>query len=274
MDLERFGKSIQQLVRAHDAGPIHAGVVALSSGFFLGGFSVIISSQSPLLVGDCWNWLLSGNPIFLSPRGAMEKVVQGYLYFGFQMCVMLVTGFAFATSPLVEGAVRRASTYPSSARGAVAWVAFLACLSALMHWALGLIVGAMMAREVGRKCRDRQIRVHYPLHRCGRLHWTHGVGGGLSGSIPLKALSYLPPDSLKASFPYAEGIPETETLFGAMNGIVALGFLIGVPWVVSRLHPTGESPVREYAGEGDSLVGSRPDGKGLGWMKGWNGGEH
>ena len=190
MDLERFGNRFSNWFERTMPDPFTLALLLSLLVFSWGDFRSS-SRVNPPFGGRLLELAAVWKSYLFEPPGGDGKVVQGYLYFGFQMCVMLVTGFAFATSPLVEGAVRRASTHPSSARGAVAWVAFLACLSALMHWALGLIVGAMMAREVGRKCRDRQIRVHYPL--LGAAGYTGlMVWGGLSGSIPLKALSYLP----------------------------------------------------------------------------------
>ena len=55
----------------------------------------------------------------------------------------------------------------------------------LLNWGLGLIVGALLARDVGRSLQSRGIRAHYPLIAAagymGLLVWH----GGFSGSAPL-----------------------------------------------------------------------------------------
>ncbi len=269
MDLEHFGNRFSQWFERTMPDPFTLALLLTLFVFLMGSlFGERIEPSGDLLdrileLAGAWKAYL------YEPRGADGKVIQGYLYFGFQMCVMLVTGFAFATSPVIERSVQRAAGLPNRAQSAVAWVAFLACLAALMHWALGLIVGAMMAREVGRSCRERNISVHYPLLGAAGYTGLMVWGGGLSGSIPLKALSYSAPSTVADVFPFSGGIPESETLFSTMNGVLCLCFLVFVPWIVSRLHPTNVDVLRPYRGEGESLSApvAAESATNLGWMK-------
>ena len=57
------------------------------------------------------------------PGRAAGKINQGLLYFGFQMCVMLVTGHALATSRPVARVVGAIARVPRSPPQAVALVA-------------------------------------------------------------------------------------------------------------------------------------------------------
>ncbi len=109
------------------------------------------------------------------------------LTFGMQMCLILVTGHALANSAPVRRLIDLISRIPGSTRSAAVIVAFSACVASLIHWGLGVIVGALMAREVGRSSLERGLRFHYPLLGAagymGLLVWH----GGLSGSAPLQA---------------------------------------------------------------------------------------
>ena len=152
-----------------------------------------------------------------SPQGTNKA----FLYFAFQMCLMLVTGHALASSPPVARLVRRLAGIPKNFGHMVLLTAFTACLMALVHWGLGLIVGAMVAREVGQQATARNLPHHYPLLGAagytGMMIW----GGGLSGSIPLKAV--------KPFEPGAEGIPLAETLFSSTNFVISGALLLSIP---------------------------------------------
>ena len=138
------------------------------------------------------------------------------LTFAMQMCLILVTGHALATSPPVRGLLDRLSRLPRTAAGAVALVALLTCVASLIHWGLGVIVGALLAREVALAGRGRGLKLHYPLLGAaaymGLLVWH----GGLSGSAPLQAAT-----PGKEIVPGMGLIPVSATLFSPLNLVLA-----------------------------------------------------
>ncbi|MEM9067466.1 MAG: TIGR00366 family protein [Myxococcota bacterium] len=108
------------------------------------------------------------------------------LAFALQMCLVLVTGHALALSPPVQGLVVRLGRIPFSTASAAAFVALVACLSAIVHWGLGAIVGAFVAREIGREAKRQGRTIHYPLLGGAAYAGLAVWHGGLSGSAPLK----------------------------------------------------------------------------------------
>jgi short-chain fatty acids transporter len=61
-------------------------------------------------------------------------------------------------------------------------VGLLAMLIAWIHWGLGLIIGAILAREMGRQATERDLNVHYPLLCVAgflglALTWNMGLSG-------------------------------------------------------------------------------------------------
>ncbi|MBT8493137.1 MAG: TIGR00366 family protein [Deltaproteobacteria bacterium] len=117
-------------------------------------------------------------------RGGLAN--PGGLAFALQMCLVLVTGHAMALSPPVQRAIRALAQLPRSAGAATVMVALVACAAALVHWGLGAIAGALLAREIGRYGAERGLRVHYPLLGAAAYSGMAVWHGGLSGSAPLK----------------------------------------------------------------------------------------
>lgn len=133
--------------------------------------SLPLSARLPKIVIDGWYGGLFGS---------------GGLAFSFQMVLVLVTGHALALSPPVQKMINAIALAPRSAAQASAVVAFTACASAFIHWGLGAVAGAMLAREIGRAWYKHDKPLHYPLLGAaaysGLLVWH----GGFSGTASLK----------------------------------------------------------------------------------------
>lgn len=172
--------------------------------------------------------------------------IWAFLAFGMQMCLILVTGHALASSPPVRRLIEKLASLPRSGPAAAAGVGLVAALAGLVNWGLGLIVGALLAREVARAMTARGLRVHYPLlvaaGYMGLLVWH----GGLSGTAPLKSTTI---EELATVFPArtVESIgdrvvtPLDETLFSGLNLVVSGGLLLLIPTLLWMLWPRSAS---------------------------------
>ncbi|HEX7343960.1 MAG TPA: TIGR00366 family protein [bacterium] len=170
-----------------------------------------------------------------SPASMVNHWMTGFwelLTFGMQMTLILVTGGVLAQSPPVRKLIDRVAGWPKSGGAAVMLVAFAALSTALINWGLGLIVGALMARETARSLKARGIPHHYPLIGAagftGLLIWH----GGLSGSAPLTVAT--PGHFLESQIGI---IPVTATLFSSLNIIVMSALLICVPLILYFMLP-------------------------------------
>ncbi|WP_049996469.1 short-chain fatty acid transporter [Halococcus sediminicola] len=127
-------------------------------------------------------------------EGAGPGAMVGYWYDGFwtlltfamQMVLILATGYVLAYHPLVRRAIERVAAIPNSGKQAVVLVGVLAMVVSWVQWGLGLIVGAVLAREMGRQADRRGLAVHYPL-LCVAGYMGLGLTWhwGLAGSAPL-----------------------------------------------------------------------------------------
>lgn len=180
--------------------------------------------------------------IILTPSSPVDMVnhwMDGFwdlLTFGMQMVLILVTGGVLAQSPPIKKLINTLAKVPKGTGGAIILVSLAAMMSALINWGLGLIVGALLAREVANSLKVRNIPHHYPLIGAagytGLLVWH----GGLSGSAPLTVATE------NHFLAEATGIVSvSSTLFSPLNCVVAILFLISVPLILRAMLPQAES---------------------------------
>jgi short-chain fatty acids transporter len=206
-------------------------VLTLVLALTLGGFPATPQDTSPIRsLMDSWR---------------SEKGLWTFLAFSMQMCLVLVTGHALAASRPVHTLLQRLANLARSTASAAALTALAGCVCSLLNWGLGLMVGAILAREVGRSLHRRGIDHHYPLIVAagfvGFLPWH----GGLSGSAPLSMTSaagmakVLPAGTVEMlqRAGHGAGVPLSETIFSPMNLVATLGLLIIAPVLLALMSP-------------------------------------
>lgn len=187
-------------------------------------------------------------------RGVVTLVEDWYrgfwelLEFGMQMTLVLVTGHALATAPPVRRLLLRLAAVPTGGPSAVAMTALAAAVFGLVHWGLGLVTGAMLAREVALSAKRRGVRVHLPLLAAagyiGLMIWQ----SGLSGSAPL--LVNTPGHFLEARIGL---VPLEQTIFRPFNLLLIAVVLVTAPAILAAMHPADDD-VFEIAGSGDEAI--------------------
>ncbi|MDA2814637.1 TIGR00366 family protein [Nocardiopsis sp. RSe5-2] len=175
----------------------------------------------------------------------------GLLEFAMQMALVLVTGYALASSPPARRAIRRIAALPRGPLSACALTAVGAALLGMVHWGLGLIAGAMLAVEVARSCRERGIKAHFPLLAASGYTGLMVWHSGLSGSSPLlvNTEGHFLEDRIGV-------LPLSETLFQPFNLVFLAAMLIGAPLLLMSMHPKPEDAEEiEDAPDGESGPG-------------------
>ncbi|MBW3602353.1 MAG: TIGR00366 family protein [Actinobacteria bacterium] len=174
-------------------------------------------------------------------HGPLQLVTDWYngfwelLEFAMQMTLILVTGYALAASPPLRRGLERLADLPRGGASAVALTALTAGLLGLLHWGLGLIAGALLAREVATRARGRGIRVHFPLVAAAGYVGLGIWHSGLSGSAPLL---------VNTEGHFLQGqmgiVPLAETTFLPFNLIFVVVALVIAPLLLARMHPRAE----------------------------------
>ncbi|MGQ3675123.1 short-chain fatty acid transporter [Xanthobacter sp. TB0139] len=170
-----------------------------------------------------------------SPQAAVIGWGDGVwklLTFTAQISMTLVTGYALANTPLMQRGINAAASSIHSAGAAYTLVTFVATAASLVSWGMGLIVGAVVAREVANVCRKRNVKVHYPLlvasGYAGFVLWHQG----LSSSVALKVAE-------EGHFlsNITGTIPLSDTLLSSTNIIIVLVVFLTLPFVMRLMRP-------------------------------------
>ncbi|MCA9300106.1 MAG: short-chain fatty acid transporter [Phycisphaerales bacterium] len=167
--------------------------------------------------------------------------VWNLLAFGMQMCLILVTGHALVTSRPMRRVLDRLAGAPTSPRQAILLVGVVAMLLGLFNWGVGLVGGALLARQVAIEMKTKGRRVHYPL-LCASGYLAMLVWhGGFSGSAPLKMSNATDAASILGE--NAVVVPLDATLTGSLNLVVTGGLLVIAPILLCLMHPDDEHVV-------------------------------
>lgn len=167
------------------------------------------------------------------------------LKFTMQMCTMLVLGTALAAAPAVQRGLAAVARWAGSPRSLVALVSGSSIVLSLLNWSLGLIGGALLAREAGKVARQHGWALHFPLVCAAGYSGLMTWHGGFSGSAPLKAATTAGMEEVLGVelAARAGAIPLTESILGPLNLLVSGGLLVLGPLVFWLLTPReGQDP--------------------------------
>lgn len=175
------------------------------------------------------------------PGGILTLLEQGWvggvwslLAFSMQMVLVLVLGNAFATAPAIKRMVGRIASTAKTPKRAIFIVTFISLIACWINWGFGLVVGAILAKEVARQTKGVDYRLIIAAAYSGFVVWH----AGFSGSIPLTIAS----DFTAGSYSH-EAIPISQTIFAPWNIIVCLIILALLPVILSKAHPAPEETV-------------------------------
>lgn len=176
--------------------------------------------------------------LILTPTGPAQIVGLWYggfwdlLNFAMQMTVILLFGYALASSPPVERGIDRIARVPKSATQAIVMITVLAVIFGALSWGLGLIIGAISARKISQNCLDRGVRVHYPLAAAAGFSGLIVFNCGLSASAPL--LINTPDHFLVGDIGL---VPLSQTILTGYNLLTLLAYLVIIPFVYAGMQP-------------------------------------
>jgi short-chain fatty acids transporter len=222
--LETIGRRLSAFFRATAPDPF---VLAILLTLLTLALAVGFSDRSPAEITAAWAHETTG--------------VWRYLGFGMQMCLILVTGHAIAASKPVSGILNSLAHLPRSGPQAAALIALVAGCLGVFHWGVGLIGGALIARDVGRVMVRRGIRVHYPVlvaaGYVGMMVWH----GGFSGTAPIKVTTK--EDLAEVIDPALGVLPISleQTLLSPMNLVITGGLVLLCPIVMAMLMPRSKT---------------------------------
>lgn len=161
--------------------------------------------------------------------------VWSLLAFSMQMALVLVCGSALAAAPVVKRWVSRLASAPKTPAGAIAFVSAISSVACWLNWGFGLIVGAILAKEVARKLRGVDYRLLIASAYSGFVVWHAGI----SGSVPLSMATAGDALTKATNGIVTEPVVLENTIFSLYNLGIALGVIVSLVIVNALMHPKG-----------------------------------
>jgi len=187
-------------------------VILTFIAFLLG---MVIMKQTPIQMTQHW-----------------YKGFWSLLTFSMQMALMVITASAVANAPAAKKVIKKLAAVPKTSKQAVFYVTFISVAISFVHWGLTLIISALLAKEIARNLKVRNVPFEYGLIGAGAYVGQMTWHGGFSASIGL--LIATPGHFLESEMGL---IPMSEYVFNPMNIAISIALLILPPLFASMLHP-------------------------------------
>ena len=197
-------------------------VFAILLTLLAGICAIPVANQTPMEVVENW-----GNGVW------------SLLGFAMQMSLVLVCGSALAAAPMLKKALRKIAGLPSSPSAAITTVTLISSIACWVNWGFGLIVGAVLAKEIAKAVRGVDYRLLIASAYSGFVVWH----AGLSASIPL-AMATEGASLLEVSRGTIQhAIPISQTIFATYNLILVFIVIAAITIVNTLMHPKGSAVI-------------------------------
>lgn len=167
----------------------------------------------------------------------MSQGMYSLLSFTMQMVLVLVTGHALANSKPARKLLRYVASLARTRVQAVVTVAIVGCAATYLNWGLGMIAGALVAKEIAKSFKSRNVVVDYAV-LIAACH-AGNIVRGPSSSIPLEIAA-------ESSITYeivGDIVPVSATLFSSWNLIITLLIVVAACVTYALMVPKPEDSV-------------------------------
>jgi short-chain fatty acids transporter len=189
-------------------------VLVILLTFFVCGLAIFMTDSTPVQILGYW-----GDGFW------------GLLTFSMQMVFIVVTGHVMASSPFFKKLLGNLASVPKSPGQAIITVTLVALIACWINWGFGLIIGALLAKEIAKKVDGVDYRLLVASAYSGFIIWS----GGLSSSV---ALTIATPGHFTENL--IGVVPTSETLFSPLNLTIVIGLVILVPIINLLMTPPKE----------------------------------
>ena len=170
--------------------------------------------------------------------------VWNLLAFSMQMALVLVLGSALANAPAVKRLISKIASIAKTPKQSIIVVTFFSLIACWLNWGFGLVVGAILAKEIARQVKGVDYRLLIASAYSGFVIWH----AGFSGSIPLALAT---PDVAGAASTLATAtggavtseLATSQTIFSPWNLLMVLVIIICLPFINAKMHPSPEETI-------------------------------
>src|SRR5215469_17602220 len=134
-----------------------------------------------------------------TPADANKIVASWYdgiwaiLAFAMQMALILSTGVALADAAPVRRVLEAIARIPANQAGAAVTLFLAGAFANWLNWGFGLVVGALLAREMAKRIRDVDFGLLVATAYMGNMVWASGLSSSiaLASATPGSALNVI-----------------------------------------------------------------------------------
>ena len=189
--------------------------------------------------------------LILAPKGNLPTLLTSWyggtfniLGFALQMILILATGYAIADAPIVQRGLRALAARVQTPARAALVVFSIVAIAAWLNWGLGLIVGALLSREIARR-----VKVDFAWLVAGSYSAWSICNSGLSSSIALSQASHGNALNLveKAT---GHVVPLADTIFAPFVFVPTVAVVVVMTAIFIWMHPKPEH-VHVFADRGE-----------------------
>ena len=165
--------------------------------------------------------------------------VWNLLAFAMQMALVLVSGSALASAPVLKRGIARLASIPKTPVSAIALVTIVSALACWLNWGFGLIIGVVFAKEIARRMSGVDYRLLIASAYSGFVVWHAGI----SGSVPLKLATPGPDLASATNGAIVDPVSISQTVLHPVNIGMVVVVIIAITVVNSLMHPKTENVV-------------------------------
>ena len=145
-----------------------------------------------------------------------------------------------AQAPVFKKLLQKIAKAAKTPTRGIMITAFVSVVACWINWGFGLVIGALLAKEIAREVKGIDYRLLIATAYSGFVVWH----GGISGSIPLQvanegALAAVAPDIFEKTFTIAT----SQTIFSPMNLVISGVIIFGLPFVCKAMMPSEENTI-------------------------------
>ncbi len=189
-------------------------------------FAVLLTFLGAVLA-----WKFAPNATPMSIAAAWYAGVFNIFTFAFQMVLMLVGGYALATSPVIHQALARIAALAKTPASAISLTLLCGLVASWLNWGLGLVTAALLAREIAKR-----VRIDFGWLVAAAYSGFAISTEGLSGSIALSQATHGSALNIVEKVT-GHGLPLSQTVFTRFNLIPIAVLVIVLPILFRYLGP-------------------------------------
>jgi short-chain fatty acids transporter len=198
----------------------------------------------PFVLSICLTLFVILLSLGLAPNATLPVILTAWyggtfniLGFALQMILILATGYAIADAPLIQRGLRAMAAGVQTPTKAALVVFPIVAIASWLNWGLGLVVGALLAREIAKR-----VKVDFAWLVAGSYSAWSVCNSGLSSSIALSQASHGNVLNLveKAT---GQVIPLSQTVFAPFVFIPTLLVVVVMTAIFIKMHPKPDQVV-------------------------------